>query len=330
MKYRKFGKTDLTVSEIGFGAWAIGGNAVIGNTPIGWGPADDNTSVAALKKAMDVGINFFDTADFYGLGHSENLIGKELRNNKEVIIATKVGHREIDNSIQLDYSKEYIIEACEKSLKRLKRDCIDYYQLHSARMQHFEKEHCIEAMEILKTQGKIRHWGLSLNTFVPEPEAKYLMEKKAGEGFQLVFNLINQIALPLIEDAGKKGFGIIARMPLQFGLLTGKFSNDAKFAEDDHRHFRLTEEIISTTNKILNEKIWVLCKKYNISKTSLALSFIVSFDEISTVIPGIRTAQHAIDNTKDIIRLEQKDITDLKALYQLDWKSVVAMMEKLG
>ncbi len=88
MKYRKFGKTDLNVSEIGFGAWAIGGNAVIGTTPIGWGPADDNTSVAAINKALDIGINFFDTADFYGLGHSEKIIGKELRNNKEAIIAT--------------------------------------------------------------------------------------------------------------------------------------------------------------------------------------------------------------------------------------------------
>src|ERR1035437_10454180 len=87
MNYRKFGKTDLMVSEIGFGAWAIGGNAVVGTTPIGWGPADDNTSVAAMHKALDKGINFFDTADFYGLGYSEQLIGKELRNNKEAIIA---------------------------------------------------------------------------------------------------------------------------------------------------------------------------------------------------------------------------------------------------
>lgn len=119
MKYRKFGKTDLTVSEIGFGAWAIGGNAVVGTTPIGWGPADDSTSVAALRKSLDVGINFFDTADFYGLGHSEELVGKEFRKNKEVIIATKVGHRAIENKIQLDYSKEYIIEACEKKFAKI-------------------------------------------------------------------------------------------------------------------------------------------------------------------------------------------------------------------
>ena len=100
MTYRKFGKTELNVNKIGFVAWAIGGSAVVGVTPIGWGPADDNTSVAALRKSLDAGINFFDTADFYGLGNSEELIGKEFRNNKEVIIATKVGHRSIDDKIQ--------------------------------------------------------------------------------------------------------------------------------------------------------------------------------------------------------------------------------------
>jgi len=330
MNYRKFGKTNLTVSEIGFGAWAIGGNAVVGGTAIGWGPADDNTSVAALRKALDVGVNFFDTADFYGLGHSEELIGKEFRNNKEVIIATKVGHRAIDDKIQLDYSKEYIVEACEKSLKRLKRDCIDYYQLHSARMQHFEKEQCIEAMELLKKEGKIRHWGLSLNTFYPEPEADFLMEKKSGEGFQLAFNLINQKALPVMETAHKKGYGIIARMPLQFGLLTGKFTEDAKFSDDDHRKFRLTKEIISKTNNILEENVWMLCEKYNIGKASLALSFILSFDSVSTVIPGIRTAQHAIDNTTGIIRLDKNDVDHLTKLYNSDWKEIVDMMEKQG
>ena len=330
MKYRKFGNTDLTVSEIGFGAWAIGGNAVVGGTPIGWGPADDNTSVAALRKSLDVGINFFDTADFYGLGHSEELIGKEFRNNKEVIIATKVGHRAIDNKIQLDYSKEYILEACEKSLRRLKRDYIDYYQLHSARMQHFEKEQCIEAMDILKRQGKTRHWGLSLNTFYPEAESNYLIEKKSGEGFQLVFNVINQKALPVMEAAHKNGYGVIARMPLQFGLLTGKFKEDATFAKDDHRNFRLTKEIISKTNTILENEVWTLCKKYNISKTSLALSFILSFGSVSTVIPGIRTAQHAVENTKDIIQPEKKDVEHLTELYNSDWKEIVDLMEKQG
>src|SRR3954468_12402394 len=143
MHYRKFGRTDLMVSEIGFGAWAIGGNSKVGATPIGWGEADDSVSTSAIHAALDAGINFFDTADFYGLGHSEELLGRELKGNEEAIIATKVGHRNVSNTIVLDYSKEYIISACEESLKRLKRNTIDYYQLHSARMKHLEQGGCI-------------------------------------------------------------------------------------------------------------------------------------------------------------------------------------------
>jgi aryl-alcohol dehydrogenase-like predicted oxidoreductase len=327
MNYRKFGKTDLVVSEIGFGAWAIGGNTVIGSTPIGWGPADDKTSVAAIRKSLDLGITFFDTADFYGLGHSEDLLGKELAGNKEAVLATKVGHRVINDSIYSDYSKDYILKACEQSLRRLKRDTIDFYQLHSARMQHFEKEQCIEALDSLRQQGKIRYWGLSLNTFSPQAEAEYLMEKKSGHGFQLVFNLISQLALPVMEKAYENGYGVIARMPLQFGLLTGKFSSDTEFTKDDHRSFRLTKEIIEKSNKILDEKIWPLCDKYGISKTSLALSYILSFDSVSTVIPGIRTVQHAVENTK-IVRLDKHDVLFLKELYKTDWEEIVQLMEK--
>src|SRR5690348_11065350 len=124
MQYRKFGSTELMVSEIGFGAWAIGGNAKVGNTPIGWGRADDDTSKKAILAALDAGINFFDTADFYGLGHSERILGDVLKENKSVVIATKVGHRNIDEKISLDYSKEYILKACEESLRRLQRDVI--------------------------------------------------------------------------------------------------------------------------------------------------------------------------------------------------------------
>lgn len=330
MQYRKFGNTALIVSEIGFGAWAIGGNAMVGNTPIGWGKADDSTSIAAINKAMDCGINFFDTADFYGLGHSENLLGKQLGSNKEIIIATKLGHRNINETIQLDYSKDYIITACEASLKRLKRETIDYYQLHSARMQHFENEKVVEAMELLKQQGKIRYWGLSLNTFYPEPEANFMMDTKIGDGFQLVFNIINQRAFDLLKNASENEYGVIARMPLQFGLLTGKFSLETNFANDDHRSFRFNKEILTGSLKILEEKIWPLCHHYNISKTSLALSYILSYDAVSTVIPGIRTAQHAIDNTTGIVKLSVADKTLVENVFTNYFAEVVNLMEKQG
>jgi aryl-alcohol dehydrogenase-like predicted oxidoreductase len=330
MQYRKFGNTDLLVSEIGFGAWAIGGNAVVGNTPIGWGKADDATSVQAIHRAMDRGINFFDTADFYGLGHSEILIGKQIGANKEMIVATKVGHRNIEETIRLDYSKEYILSACDASLKRLKRDYIDYYQLHSARLEHFEKEKCVEAMELLKQQGKIRYWGLSLNTFYPAPEADLMMSKKIGHGFQLVYNIINKRAKELLKEAAEKKYGIIARMPLQFGLLTGKFSGDASFTADDHRSFRFSKEILSASLAILEEKIWPLCEKYHISKTSLALSYILSYDAVSTVIPGIRTPLHVDDNTSGLVKLDASDIAFIENLYVDQLADIVDMMEKQG
>jgi aryl-alcohol dehydrogenase-like predicted oxidoreductase len=330
MKYRKFGDTDLEVSEVGFGAWAIGGNAMVGNVAIGWGKSDDATSIEAINTSLDQGINFFDTADIYGLGHSENLIGDSLKGKKDIVIATKVGNVSRNEQFTVDYSKEHILSACEASLRRLKRDVIDYYQLHSARVAHLQNGECIEAMELLKQQGKIRHWGLSLNTFNPAPEAEFLIDTKKGVGFQLVFNIINQKALGLMEKAAQNGYGVIARMPLQFGLLTGKFSSESTFAKDDHRHTRLTKEIIASANKVLDQKIWILCEKYGISKTSLALSFILSFNSVSTVIPGIRTAQHAIDNTTGIVQLEEGDVNYLKSLFNSDLNELLALIVKQG
>jgi aryl-alcohol dehydrogenase-like predicted oxidoreductase len=329
MQYRKFGNTELMVGEIGFGAWAIGGNARVGNVPIGWGVVDDEVSKKAIHAALDAGVNFFDTADFYGLGHSEKVLG-EVLTDEDVVIATKVGHRNVDEKIILDYSQSYIVQACEESLKRLKRDAIDYYKLHSARMQHLQQEECIEAMQLLKQQGKIRYWGLSLNTFHPDAEANYLLERNLGDGFQLVFNIINQKAIDVIKKATANGYGIIARMPLQFGLLTGKFSAAAKFEKDDHRSFRLTTEIIERTLKILEEKVWPFADEEQINKTQLALSFILSFKEISTVIPGIRTPEHVIQNTTGVKRLKNETIEFLQSLADTDWKPIVELMEKQG
>ena len=330
MNYRKFGKTDLKVSEIGFGAWGIGGPAMAGDIPIGWGDVNDETSIDALKKAYDLGINFYDTADFYGLGHSEELIGKTFSDNKDVIIATKVGHRLAeDNSIKLDYSKDHILKACEESLRRLKRETIDYYQLHSAKLEHLRSGDCIEAMQQLKKEGKIKYWGISLNTFNPYPEANFMMDDKLGDGFQVVFNIINQRASALIKKAGKEGYGIIARMPLQFGLLTGKFSKDSTFEKNDHRRFRLTQDILERSLEDL-EPIWEIAEKHNIPKTSLSLSYILYHPEISTVIPGIKTPDQAIKNTSNLIHLKKEDKDKVCSVYDNRFTSLLNYMEQAG
>ncbi|MCK5454709.1 MAG: aldo/keto reductase [Calditrichia bacterium] len=328
MNKRKFGRTDLQVSEVGFGAWAIGGPAMAGDIPIGWGKVDDKQSEKALLTAIDQGINFIDTADFYGLGHSEELIGKIAGNRSDVVIATKVGHR-LDNqgSIYFDYSKEYILNACDTSLKRLRRETIDFYQLHSAKVSHMENGECLEALEILQNQGKIRYWGISLNTYHPSSEADYVLNHSLGDGFQLVFNIINQKALCIIEKATKAGYGIIARMPLQFGLLSGKFRTSTRFAQNDHRHFRLKPAILEKSIENLDQ-IWPLTEKYGISATQLSLSFILSFSQISTVIPGIKTAEQARENSTGLVSLEEEDLKELRQLYETKFSSLLSYMEK--
>lgn len=329
MEYRQFGKTDLRVSVVGFGAWGIGGPAMVGSTPIGWGDVDDGVSKQALLKAKECGVNFFDTADFYGLGHSEELIGEVFGNSSDVIVATKVGHRATEEgTIALDYSKKYIRSACEKSLRRLRREPIDYYQLHSARMIHLQQGECIEAMEELKKEGKIRYWGVSLNTFHPAPESDFLLERNLADGFQLVFNIINQRARNVIEKAAASGYGVIARMPLQFGLLTGRLTKGTAFSYNDHRSFRLTKEILDNAIDALHD-VWQLSHEKNISPTTLAISFCVSVPEISTVIPGIKTPKQAEENTI-IVPLSFEEMKRITALYPHRFESIVSLMEKQG
>jgi len=329
MQYRKFGNTDLLVSEIGFGAWAIGGGAMIGNTAIGWGDTDDNVSIKAIHAALGTGINFFDTADIYGLGHSEELLGKIIGNKKELIIATKVGNVSRNDQFTVDYSKEYILGACEASLKRLRREAIDYYQLHSARVQHLQNGECLAAMQQLEQQGKIKYWGISLNTFDPLPEADFFIQNKIGNGFQLVLNLLNQKTLPLLKRSAEDGYGVIVRMALQFGLFTGKFDNGINFSANDHRKNRVTKNVIDASNKALNP-VWALCKKYNCSKTKIALSYILSYPEVSTIIAGIRTPEQVQLNTTGLFQLDSDDRLMIEQLGATDFVQVMDLIQKQG
>ena len=214
-------------------------------------------------------------------------------------------------------------------MRRLKRNEIDYYQLHTAKLTHLQQGDCIKAMKHLQQQGKIRYWGLSLNTFDPLPEADYLLNNNLGNGFQLVLNILNQKALPLMTRSSEKGYGIIARMALQFGLLTGKFDNGVSFAGNDHRKNRLTKEVIDRCAAVLTP-VWKLCKKYNCTKTQLALSYILSYPEISTVIPGIRTAAQAESNTSGMVKLDQADIAFIEELGSTEFIPVIERIQKQG
>jgi aryl-alcohol dehydrogenase-like predicted oxidoreductase len=329
MQFRNFGNTQLQISEIGFGSWAIGGGAMIGNVSIGWGDANDQTSKQAIHAAIEAGMNFFDTADIYGLGHSEKILGETIGKTKDIIIASKVGNVSRNNEFTIDYSKQHILSACDRSLKRLNRDVIDFYQLHSARLPQLQQGECVDAMTELQQKGKIRYWGLSLNTFDPLPEAEYMIENKIGKGFQLALNMLNQKALSLLKKAKENGYGIIARMPLQFGLLTGKFNSSSTFPPNDHRNKRLTTEVIEKVNDV-TEPIWTLCEKYGINRTQLALSYVLSYPEVSTAIPGIRTSLHVEQNTKGLVQLEKKDLELIEKMGATDFLPVMELIRQQG
>ena len=330
MEYRTFGTTDLRVSVVGFGAWAIGGPGMAGATPIGWGATDDELSRAALRRAHDKGVTFYDTADFYGLGRSEQLVGEVFGNSDRVVIATKVGHRlGGDGSIFLDYSARHIRQACEQSLRRLRRDTIDLYQLHSARMVHLEQGECLEAMERLRDAGLIRYWGLSLNTFAPASEADFLLDRGLGSGFQLVLNILNRRALPVVERAREAGVGVIARMALQFGLLTGAVRPGKAFAEDDHRAFRLSDEIISRTLGLL-DPFWQEMAKEGITPTQAALSYAAAVPGVSTVIPGIRTPEQAEQNAAAVVEGSDLVRACVEAMPAEGCERIVALMQERG
>lgn len=293
MKYRILGRTGLKVSEIGFGAWAIGGPAKLGNFNIGWGRVDDSVSIRALEKCLDEGVNFIDTADVYGWGHSEELVGKAFKGKREqVVIATKVGNRVDENGKWLkDFSREWVVQAVERSLRRMQTDYIDLYQLHSPHADFKYTEATFDVFEQLKAQGKIRFYGVSIG---PVEHGLQLSELSKGDALQVVYNILDRRAEELFDIAREKNIGIIARVPLASGFLTGKFKRDHVFADDDHRSNWSRGKVASTVDKV--EKLRFLEAGGKRTLVQAALQFCLADDAVSTVIPGAKTPEQLMAN----------------------------------
>jgi aryl-alcohol dehydrogenase-like predicted oxidoreductase len=244
MDYRRLGERGPMVSTIGFGCWAIGGTD--------WGGTDDDVSLAALRTALDGGVTLLDTADVYGRGHSEELIARLLRERSatDLVIATKAGNdfyhaSESDDSgygpIRQNYDKDYIVFAAEKSLQRLGVEAIDILQLHSGDLAQLERDDPWEALETLKRTGKIKHAGWSVQSFKETDHAPILDRYHTLiDVIQVRYNVLERDAEQvLFPKALEYGIGVIARIPLLFGLLTGKFTRDSQFGDDDHRRFNI-------------------------------------------------------------------------------------------
>ncbi len=301
MQYTQLGKRGPMVSTIGFGAWAIGG--------MNWGKTDDEVSKRALNEALDQGVTLIDTADVYGFGHSEELIAEVMkqRGKGNVIIATKAGNdfyfatEEDDQGygpIRQNYEKDYIIYAAEQSLKRLGVEALDILQLHSPDLDKLERDEPWLALEQLKRDGKILHAGLSIQSFKETEQAHLLdLHHDILDSIQVRYNLLEREAEKvLFPKAMQYGIGVIVRIPLLFGLLTGKFNRNTKFTGDDHRKMNLSPEKLEKYLAQL-EKMKPLFERYpDQTMAQVSLRFCISHPACHTAIPGAKTPQQVQDN----------------------------------
>jgi len=306
MKYRTLGRTGLSVSEVGFGAWAIGGAS--------YGPTRDEDSLQALQAAWDHGVNFFDTADTYGHGHSEELIAKFLKGRRDkAVIASKVGWDFYHGGSKKNFDFDYIRFACAESLKRLQTDYIDLYQLHNPTLEAIETGDLFEVLDELKEAGKIRFYGVSVH--VPR-EALAGIHSGRADTVQLIFNLIDQRPVAeVFPEAQAHNIGIIAREPLACGLLTGKYTRESVFPKDDHRNRWDRERMAHDLKKF--ERFKSVLQAPRLSPVQLALEFVLSFESVSTVIPGAKTKEQVLENVgaSEDPKLRIEEISILRQMY---------------
>ncbi|MBN2781541.1 MAG: aldo/keto reductase [Candidatus Marinimicrobia bacterium] len=319
MNYTQLGARGPVVSTIGFGAWAIGG--------MNWGKTDDEVSRSALRKAVENGVTFIDTADVYGFGHSETLIREvleELGAKDKIVVATKAGNdfynatKEDDagyGTIRQNAGYDYIISAAEKSLKRLNVDALDILQLHSPDTEKLRRDEPWRALEKLKQDGKIKHAGWSVQSFGEKSQAFLLDEHRdLLDVVQVRYNLLERDAEALLfKKTLEYGIGVIVRIPLLFGFLTGKFDKNTRFDSEDHRSMNLSPEKLQTYLDQL-EKMDPLYKKYPCqTKAQLALRFCITHPATHVAIPGAKTEKQVLDNVaaSDLGPLPEGDIPEL-------------------
>ncbi|MDP2883484.1 MAG: aldo/keto reductase [Ignavibacteria bacterium] len=294
MKYRTFGKTGIQVSEIGYGAWGIGGAL--------WQGSEDDQSMRALHTAIDLGLNFVDTALAYGQGHSERLVAKLLKDRKErIYVATKIppknGKWPARRGTRLHdvFPYEYIIDCTEQSLQNLQVDSIDIQQLHVWNDEWVEDSEWSDAISKLKEQGKIRHFGVSINDHQPENALRLAATGKV-DTFQVIYNIFDQSPEDrLFPFCQEKNIGVIVRVPLDEGGLTGSITPETVFPDGDFRnnYFKgdRKQQIVDRVSKLMQ-----ISAAEARSIAELALRFTLSHPAVSTVIPGMRSMKNVEAN----------------------------------
>lgn len=323
MNYRELGRTGWKVSEISFGAWAIGG---------AWGSVDDVESMAALRAALDCGVNFIDTADVYGMGRSERLIAQLKRERKgELVVATKAGRRLSPHTAD-GYNEKNLGGFIEDSLRNLSTDCLDLVQLHCPPTDVYYRPEVFDAMDRFVKAGKIRYYGVSVERV---EEALKALEYPNVQTVQIIFNCFRQRPSNLFfEHARRQRVGVLARVPLASGMLTGKMNQDSQFAADDHRHFNRHGEAFDVgetfsgidfeTGLAAVEELRALLPD-EFSMAQFALRWILMFDAVTCAIPGGKRPAQVRENcaASDLPGLTEETMHAVRRIYEERIKDIV-------
>jgi aryl-alcohol dehydrogenase-like predicted oxidoreductase len=323
MQYRELGRTGLKVSALGFGSWAIGG---------AWGLVDDRESLAALNRAIELGVNFFDTADVYGGGRSERLLAKLRQAHPEKIyIATKVG-RGLYPHVAEGYNRANLAVFVERSLKNLSAEAIDLLQLHCPPTQVYDMPEVFGVMDDLVKAGKIRFYGVSVEKV---DEALKAIEYPNVQSVQIIFNMFRQRPAELFfEQAKLRKVGILARVPLASGMLTGKLTTKSRFDTDDHRSYNRHGEAFDRGETFSGvdyevglqavEELKAICPA-GMSMAQFALRWILMFDAVTCAIPGAKHPPQVDDNitAADLAPLSDETMTQVRSIYDRHIRQLV-------
>jgi aryl-alcohol dehydrogenase-like predicted oxidoreductase len=315
MEYRELGRTGWKVSTISFGAWAIGAE---------WGSVSDRESLAALQHALDKGVNFFDTADVYGDGRSERLLAQLRRERQEPFhIATKAGRRLNPHAAE-GYNRENLTAFVERSLQNLEAECLDLLQLHCPPTAVYYMPDVFGVLEDLKQAGKIQHYGVSVEKV---EEALKAIEYPGVQSVQIIFNILRQRPRELFfAEAQRRRVGILARLPLSSGLLTGKFDRSTRFEANDHRAFNRHGESFDRGETFSGldyelglevvEQLQPLVPA-TMSMPQMALRWILMFPAVTCAIPGAKRPEQVAENAQaaDLPPLTQATMSAIEAIY---------------
>jgi aryl-alcohol dehydrogenase-like predicted oxidoreductase len=317
MKYRKLGSTGFQVSEVSFGAWAIGG---------AWGAVDDAESLAALRTALESGVNFIDTADVYGDGRSERLISQVLREHRgeRIYVATKAGRR-LSPHVADGYNRKNLTAYVERSLRNLGVETVDLLQLHCPPTEVYYRPEVFGVLDDMVEAGKVAHYGVSVEKV---EEALKAIEFPNVETVQIIFNMLRHRPTDLFfSRAQARDVGILARVPLASGLLTGKMKADTTFEVDDHRQFNrygeafdVGETFAGVPYEVGLEAVGELRPLVPPGATmaQMALRWILMFEAISCTIPGAKRPEQAADNTaaSDLAPLSEETVATVRDVYE--------------